>query len=83
MTNPTVITEAQAQELANKWNVFIAVDENGDTLWYAKEPSKEKNEWYPFYGKFGSLPIRISSTRPWTEQIWRPETNQQPRSNEQ
>ena len=73
MTTQKKITEEQAQVLANDWNVFIAVDEDGTTLWYAKEPSKEKNEWYPFDGKFGSLPIRISSTRPWTEQIWRPD----------
>ena len=73
MTTQKKITEEQAQVLANKWNVFIAVDENRNTLWYAKEPSKENVEWFPIDCEFGTLPFRISSTRPWTEQIWRPD----------
>lgn len=75
MTTPKKITEAQAQELAKKWKVFIAVDEDEEVWWYRTNPIQGNTGWscVSGYDDMGILSIRISSTLPWTEQIWRPE----------
>ena len=73
MTTPKKLTEAQAQVLANDWNVFIAVDKDGNVLWFTDEPGIGLVSWYIQNGFSEMLPIIIDSTRPWTEQIWRPE----------
>lgn len=80
MTTPKKITEAQAQELANLLGCFIVVDKCREVNVFKIEPKAGKNRWYGFQRPFErwpdtdyQLPILIDSTRPWTEQIWRPE----------
>ena len=71
------ITEAEAQEYANKWRVWIAVDKNELVFWYVRKPvanlKADHKHWQSESGASAYLPFRISSDRQWTEQIWRPE----------
>lgn len=74
------ITEAEAQEYANKWRVWIAVDSFDENeldcaCWYTAKPILcDRGCWKSDYpSDAGSCPFRIASDRPWTEQIWRPE----------
>lgn len=69
------ITEAQAQELANLLQMVVTNDT--EPMAFTMEPIKAANGWLPcdeenMEDSWGVLPIHIISTRPWTEQIWRP-----------
>lgn len=75
MTEPKVITEADAQKLANWTGCIVTQDRRGFVLLW-KQTSKPR----PHIGMWAlganckmMLPISIDSTRPLTEQIWRPE----------
>ena len=69
------ITPEQAQQLANILGMFITADKDGSVGLYTSQPY-----WTPSFHLgvwVGCQPmqlnIRIASSRPWTEQIWRPE----------
>lgn len=71
------ITESQAQELANMLKLIIAGDKSKEVYAFAMHPDKCENAWIPCKAEcdsdsWGCLPIRIISSRPWAEQIWRP-----------
>lgn len=74
------ITEEQAQQLANILGRWIASDENGDVDAYNYEPERDLYHKRWIYDDITNkdstvdrIPIRIASSRQWTEQIWRPE----------
>lgn len=68
------ITEAQAQELANLSGCFVAVDSDGQCWTYKAKPHKELHNWNSHVSEPSlQLNICIISTRPWNEQIWRPQ----------
>ena len=75
MNEPNRITEADVQKLANILGCIVCANKNKDVGIFKNlkkmQPKIDGNEWagpVPIW-----LPIRIFSTRPGTEQIWRPE----------
>lgn len=74
-----VITEAQAQVIADVLQMFIAVEENKNAFAYTNEPKTcIDGSWIPSHedahdlDSWGCLPFRIESKKDWTEQIWTP-----------
>ena len=71
------ITESQAQELANLLRQWVAVDEDGGVIGYVERPVECFDCWdyaeEETHHDYLRLPIRVISTRPWTEQIWGPQ----------
>ncbi len=74
------ITEEQAQKWCNDNGVFLAVDSGLEydptplAYWHQREPELTDQQFWNRTGSgFGLAPFRIASSRPWTEQIWRPE----------
>lgn len=77
MTEPKVITEADAQKLANAIGCAITQSENGRVnIWNRNsfpEFSVDVGRFASYSGRSIITKLKIDSTRPWTEQIWRPE----------
>ena len=81
MTTPKKITEAQAQQLANILGMFIipSSDAQGCILKACEklpsigwDKTEERTRWY-INGSAYFIPAIVDSTRPLTEQIWRPD----------
>lgn len=70
-----IITEEQAQELANLINCFIAVDEDSAVCAFVEMPRKdlEAMKWIPSDFDCYELPIRIKCDKPWYQQILYPQ----------
>lgn len=78
-----VLTEIEAQQLADLLGCHIAVDGETDRGVYVYEDLPIRSKEFPFWLErkrleHTRLPIGIWSNKPWTSQIWHPSKQQEP-----
>ena len=71
-----VLSEQQAQDLANLMGCFICCDLDGTVCAFTSKPrcdyDAEQMNWYPVDYECSTLPVHIESDKQWYEQIWEP-----------
>lgn len=72
-----VITEEQAQALANALQMIVTGDNSEEVSIFLQEPHQALGAWWPseddkYNGDWDSLPVKIETGKGWKEQIWRP-----------
>lgn len=69
------ISDKQAQELADDFDVFIACDKDGSVFAFDHKPVARKCEWVNNIEGFGGvfqLPVNLISNREFKDRLWTP-----------